>query len=253
MNKTVILLTLAATILVLSVYSVTCTDSDEGPIDPTAPKEFLAKPGNTTIAKTTLVDHCMREKNGVKVTEGPWIKEYMCIGNLAIGKDYKCSDYGYDKCITDKGLSACVAAGKTTVTAPKPVATPSNTTAPKKPKTPLKPQCGDKKIQPDLGEQCDPPGRLCVDADGYAGTCEKNCKCAAYKKGEVPPPEQIKPVEAKPVEQTVPATPAETKTETKEITKETIQQKKDQKVEEKLPENAGLFARLWNWLNTTFS
>lgn len=251
MNRAIILLTVAITILAIPVFSATCTDSDEGPIDPSYPKEFISKPGNTSVAKTMLTDYCMHEKNGVKTGEGEWIKEYMCIGNLAIGKDYKCSNYGYQKCISDKGLAACVTTGKTTVTAPKPVTTAQNTTTPKKPKVKLPPQCGDKQIQQERGEQCDPPGRLCVDADGYAGMCEKDCKCKAYKKGELPLPEQIKPAEeAKPE--------TETNTSVKVKSEETVKEKrteerKEQKPEEDLPENAGFFARVLNWLSKTFS
>ena len=248
MNKTLIILTSFAVVLTFQVIAATCTDSDEGPVDPSYPKEFVSKPGNTTVAKTVLSDYCMREKNGVKIKEGEWIKEYMCIGNLAVGKDYKCSDYGYEKCVSDKGLSACVKTGQTTVAAP--VAKPANVTTPKKPKVKLQPQCGDKQIQQDRGEQCDPPGRLCVDPDGFAGMCEKDCICKAYKKGETSAPEVI-PVES---ETNIQETKSETpKQETESTEKITEKVKNDQKPEEKLPEGAGFFARIWHWLGKTFS
>ncbi len=245
MSRTAILLMIAAAIIAIPVFSLTCTDSDDGPVDPAYPKEFISKPGNTTVAKTVLSDYCLREKGGVKINEGPWIKEYMCIGSLAIGKDYKCADYGYDKCITDKGMAACVKTGQTTIAAPvaKPVV---NATKPKKPKVPLKPQCGDKKVQPELGEQCDPPGRLCVDADGFAGTCEKDCKCKAYKKGEVPPAEEIKPAEEAKIETKA---PAEVKPEAP-VKKEEI---KEEKKEAELVVQQGFFERMWGWLSKTFS
>ncbi|MBI4017243.1 MAG: hypothetical protein HY363_06145 [Candidatus Aenigmarchaeota archaeon] len=252
MNKTLIILVSMAVVLLLPTIAATCTDSDEGPIDPSYPKEFLSKHGNTTVAKTVLSDYCMREKNGVKIKEGEWIKEYMCIGNLAVSKDYKCSDYGYDKCISDKGLAGCVKSGQTSITTPTvTAATPVNATKPKKTKVKLLPQCGDKQIQQDRGEECDPPGRLCVDADGFAGMCEKDCKCKAYKKEEVQPPEQIKPAE----KTTLPAEtqPAETKTEITGNEADKKEVKKEEPSAEKLPENTGFFARVLNWLSKTFS
>ncbi|MBI4148066.1 hypothetical protein HY490_02135 [Candidatus Woesearchaeota archaeon] len=238
-------------LLTLPVFAATCSDSDDGPIDPAYPKDYINKPGNATFGKNSFSDYCMKEKGSIKQSDGPWIKEYMCLNTLAIGKDYKCSDYGYEKCITTNGLAACVSAGQKTISALSPKNVTNTTTAPK-PKVKLAPQCGDKIVQKDRGENCDPPGRLCIDADGDAGLCEKTCTCKAYKKSESVPdkPEQIKP--ASPAEK--PVEPVQTQTTAPvEAAPTAPPASETQKPAETLPEGASLFARIWHWLSTTFS
>ncbi len=185
--KSIFSLIFVILILPLALAETTCTDSDGGPLDPAEPKQYLAVPSDTSTKSLTLSDYCSEEKQGKKKTEGPWIKEYTCVGTLVIGKDYLCKDYGYDKCISEGNKSACVLAGQTKLSQPQTTTIQDKTqtgqqTLPKKPKIPEKPRCGDKRINVEK-EQCDPPGKICL-LEGQPGTCQKDCTCQLYTGGK---------------------------------------------------------------------
>ena len=215
MNK-VFFLTLVLLTIPLVFAETTCTDADGGPFDPADPKLYLALPSDTSTKTLTLSDYCSEEKQGKKKTEGPWIKEYMCVGNLVIGKDYLCKDYGYDKCISEGNKSACVPAGQTKLSPPQTTtaqdkSSSAQQTLPKKPKIPEKPRCGDKRVNVE-NEQCDPPGKICVN-NGQPGLCQKDCTCESYTGGKqstsqetTPPTEAQSETESKTQTETLPAT-----------------------------------------------
>ena len=134
-----------------------CVDSDGGPVSTSEPKEYLLKKGTVTVATTSEHDYCITKIDGAKTEASAYIREFYCTGGKAQSRDYKCSDYKLSECTTSAGSAHCTEKQESE-----------------------KEFCGDKKIQ--KPEECDPPDDVCIDKDGWPGTCSATCKCAPYKK-----------------------------------------------------------------------
>lgn len=257
------LLFLTLILFALSTFA-DCTDTDGGPILTYEPKPYIAQPGTVSRATENQSDYCMFETRGKPVKEGDYVHEYYCEAGLLRAKDYNCKDHGYAKCITVDKQSACVLAGQTsfgtTAQTTEDKKQETTKTEPKKP-APLAPQCGDKKLQTDRGEECDPPGKLCIASGGIGGQCTTSCTCQPYTSKA-----QTETGGAAATKQTTTQEPTEKTTET---TKQTEQQeeKTETAPEPTTPKETptlpgdtktptppeGLIKKIWTWLNKVFS
>ena len=220
------LLLIVMVLLIATVaYAQQCDETDNG-ID------YETK-GSVKYGVTTMTDSCILSKHTeMSIEEGVWLKEYYCDDdNRRRSETVDCTREGYEKCY----LGECT--GKENVEARQEA---EKATAPK---------CGNGVVEQDLGEECDPPGRVCY-ADGGYGQCDKYCKCPLEidKSGVVKPKENVTAnvttnitVEEEP-EEIVPLPEIE-KIEPVEIIPEP-------EVEEEKP---GFFARIWNWFKGLFS
>lgn len=178
MRKLVWITALMLLISAVTVAAVECNDLDEQPdIEDTIDSKAIVEYGIED-----KYDTCVSGQGGYTKDPSTWVREYYCAEVAAGGeesgkimqrqyKDFDCTRHGFTKCEGGK----CV--GGTTST---------NTTAVKKP---TQPSCGDKKVQADRGEQCDPPDSICY-AGSDIGICTRpttggfgGCQCKTYKGG----------------------------------------------------------------------
>ncbi len=115
--------------------------------------------GSVKYGVTTLEDTCILSKHTeMSVEESVWLKEYYCDNDQRKSDTIDCTREGYLKC----ALGVCT--GK------------ENVTAQKEAEQAAQPKCGNDVVDSDLGEECDPPGKICF-ADGGYGQCDEYCKC----------------------------------------------------------------------------
>ncbi len=165
MRKLTVILALLV-LCTLAVHAVDCTDSDaEDDIE-----KSLDEKGSVTYGLTEKFDSCVSNIDGYQLSTSRFVREYYCSnvsGNVQrVSKDYDCERYGFTRC--EEGR--CV--GKNTT------ATYGSTTS----TTTAGPLCGNHKI--DAGENCDPPDKICYDADSNIGVCTRpnaqgfgGCQC----------------------------------------------------------------------------
>lgn len=150
-----------------------CTDTDGGPVDIKKPANYLLVPGTTVDTFKTSSDVCVREElSDKKVSESPWLREYYCSNGLAKHRDFKCTDFDFELCVTDGTGSYCKS--------DKPVSksASSSSSAVKKDKAILADfYCGSK-VMNRADAECYPPGKLCV-KDRLPGQCNNNCRCVS--------------------------------------------------------------------------
>jgi len=171
--KRAIIFSIFVVLLSVSVYAGSCTDSDNGPVNLRDVASFLIAAGKTTDQFGSHGDVCLSyELSNKKVAEGPWLREYYCVGGLSMHKDFKCADFEFQNCVSDDKGSYC----KTN----KPVEKSSAKTVAVEKKPVVDFYCGDK-VMNRADAECYPPGKLCV-KDKLAGQCSSNCKCAIVGK-----------------------------------------------------------------------
>ena len=177
-------------LLFLSVFAASalagsgsCSDSDKGPSNLKDVSDYLLVPGTSSDPFSTKSDVCVRtEFSEKKVQESQWLREFYCVGAMAMHKDFKCSDFGFEKCITDDTGSYCksnkpkTAASQTIISQKKPVADF---------------YCGSK-VMNRADAQCFPPGKICIQ-DRMPGQCSNDCKCILIgkKSGEESSKEKV--------------------------------------------------------------
>lgn len=156
------------TVLFIFLASFTfadCVDSDGGPTVPNNPSEgSLSMKGVTKLDPgiTENVDVCLTDPSGVSTNKSDYLKEYYCDGSDVAFKVYKCSHYGFVDCRN----GACF---KNSSSFNSGSDDNNNNDAG---------FCGDKIMQKDLGEECDPPGSICFGSDASEyGQCLDSCKC----------------------------------------------------------------------------
>jgi len=149
MKKLLVILMIA--IIATIVHGQQCTDTDSG-------TDYEQK-GSVKYGVTTKEDSCVLSKHTeMSVEEGIWLKEYYCENDQRKNEVVDCTREGYQKC--EQGTCT----GKEAVAAQKEA------------EIAAQPKCGNDVVDSDLGEECDPPGKICY-ADGGYGQCDSNCKC----------------------------------------------------------------------------
>ncbi len=146
-------------ILSIGVSAANCTDTDNGGADDSDDAALKTK-GDVKYGITTLGDTCLTAlEDGVSTNSSNYLKEYYCSGGQQrMSEIYDCVRLGYDGCLN----GACVSS--------------SNGSAPK-PKA-VVPACGNKILEKDKGEECDPPNKVCFGkTTAEYGICDANCKC----------------------------------------------------------------------------
>jgi hypothetical protein len=183
MRKLAFIALFCVLINVMSVFAVDCTDSDDGGSEP---DPYIGEKASVTYGLTEKFDECVSGKDGYHLATSSWVREYYCLTESDLVsrkyKDYDCTRYGYTKCEDGK----CI--GKTTG---------ANAT---KSSAPAVPKCGDHVIQSNLGEQCDPPDKICYDDSGSIGQCTRanaqgfgGCQCKVL--GSTSKPAETAPVQ----------------------------------------------------------
>jgi len=116
---------------------------------------------------TTMVDTCVTSENGVSTSTSNYLKEYYCVSDKRESEVYDCVNLGFEKC--DNG--ACYGN-----------ATPSQ----QQQAVPEK-SCGNKIVEKDKGENCDPPDKICFGkTTAQYGVCGADCKCLISASAEAP-------------------------------------------------------------------
>lgn len=153
------------------VAQVECYDQDEQPDI----EDTLDSKAKVEYGLTDKTDECVSSREGYHRDPSPWVREYYCEGDPEQRKykDFDCTRLGYDRC--EDG--ACVGGVE------------DNTTT-KTQKAPEIGRCGDKIVQAERGEWCDPPDSICYGDDGNIGLCSRpnaqgfgGCQCELYKAG----------------------------------------------------------------------
>lgn len=150
-------------VLAVSAAADLCADTDNGPVNENNPSDaVLAMRGTVEYGITDKDDVCLTSPSGVSTDESPFLQEFFCEDDRRESEVYTCTDYGFTGCKD----GACI--GKNV--------TPSNQTN----QTPSQPvsQCGNKIVEKDAGETCDPPGSICFGDDvSQYGQCTDTCTC----------------------------------------------------------------------------
>jgi hypothetical protein len=140
-----------------------CSDSDDGPVHGRNPSsEVLTTRGSTKYGLNSVFDVCVVSMDAdVQIEESFFLKEYYCHNDKREFEIYDCRKFGFEKCIE----GVCVGTGS------------SSEDSSNIPETvERRSHCGNQYLEEDLGEECDPPGSLCLDGD-YYGICLDDCTC----------------------------------------------------------------------------
>ncbi len=194
-------------VLLFSVFAVhavvECNDLDEQPDI----EDTLDSAAKVEYGIEDKTDICVSGRDGYSKNPSTWVREYYCAtvsggeGPSTVQRkyeDFDCTRFGFTKC--DGGKCTGTTSGTSGSTA-----TPTSTS----------PFCGDKKIQTERGEQCDPPDDICYLTEKI-GICTRpigkigGCQCKLYQTGETAAPE------APPEEEETPEPPGETPDEPEE-------------------------------------
>ena len=171
--KLLIFLSMMFLFSAVAVFGGSCTDSDRGPVDIADVAPFISQPGTSIDQFKTYKDVCVREElSDRKVSASPWLREFYCAGAIAKHKDFKCSDFGFENCITDDKGSYCKS------NKPSAVQQSSSASAPKKAVADF--YCGNK-VMNRADAECYPPGKICI-KDKLPGQCSSVCKCVVIGK-----------------------------------------------------------------------
>lgn len=145
-----------------------CTDSDKGPETGRNPSDDVLKTkGSTKYGIQTKEDICViSETADVQTEESYFLKEYYCDdSDTRKSVTFDCRDYGFEKC--KDGI--CEGQGSTST---------EDRVIDKSVK-----DCGNKILEKDKGEECDPPGSVCLEGDNY-GMCLDDCTCRWHNSQE---------------------------------------------------------------------
>lgn len=168
MRKGVLILLILALAMSTAVAAQSCTDTDGGGSDDSETSALTQK-GSVKYGITTQEDRCLTSENGVTINASKWLKEYYCGGTPEQRKSkvYDCTRAGFTGCKN----GACVSAPGF-----------NGTSAPAKKPKPQIGSCGNKIVEKDKGEECDPPNGICFGrTSAQYGTCQSNCKCKIAK------------------------------------------------------------------------
>ncbi len=218
-----------------------CTDSDDGPDGGMHPTdEVLKTKASTKYGITTAKDICVIGlETDVYAEESPYVKDYYCDNDKRKSAIFDCRDYGFEKCQD----GACIGNG-TGATVKRPTRTIRD--------------CGNKILDKDKGEECDPPESVCIEKDNY-GMCQDDCSCKWHNPKE---PEQTEEDEEIQEEDNEEETEEETEDEEEEDEEDEdekelpdISERKDFTEEPGIKTTssiAGFFKKIWNWFTNLF-
>lgn len=140
-----------------------CVDSDDGG-GSSSDSGALEMKGDVRYGITTKVDTCLTSENGVSTNDGVWLLEYFCDNDQRESKAYNCVDLGYMSCYGGRCNGTLTAAQQAQRNASQQEQEESH--------------CGNKIVEKDKGENCDPPGSICFgESIAEYGTCRDDCTC----------------------------------------------------------------------------
>lgn len=156
-------------ILANAVFAATCTDSDNGGAK--GNDEALKVKGDVKYGITSMGDTCLTaEEEGVSTNSSKWLKEYFCTGGAGGQRSseiYDCIKLGFSGCLN----GACNGSASSTQQQSAPAAA-----------------CGNKIIEKEKGEECDPPDKICFGkTSSQYGICQFDCKCKIAATAEKAP------------------------------------------------------------------
>ncbi|RLE47532.1 hypothetical protein DRJ25_02135 [Candidatus Woesearchaeota archaeon] len=252
-----ILIGLLVIISAIAAEQNLCTDSDNGPEGGRHPSaDVLKTKGSTKYGILAKEDICViSKKEDLQTSESFYLKEYFCDNDMRQSRIFDCRDYGFEKCVD----GACVGEGTNVKTHHEDEGPSSH--------------CGDRLVEKSEGEECDPPGSVCLEGDNY-GMCQKDCKCKWHN-----PPAETEQEDSEP--ESAPAENSEKQdSESKSETETTAQKEDNESGEEKEekyplpnvtipevgePKNfsqepgievtrgiAGFFKKMWHWFLSLF-
>ncbi len=206
MRKLAVIVALCLLLCSSVAFAVECIDSDDGPTERNRPEPYIAEKASVSYGLSEKFDECVSNEEGYHLDPSNWVREYYCqnVSDVVqrVYTDYDCLRYGYTGCAGGK----CIGKNATKTTT----------------HVDTGPVCGNKRVDP--GEQCDPPDKICYDANSNIGQCTRpnaqgfgGCQCKTYKGAEsaaapapsaavqenvtAPPPAAPKPEPAQPKEE----------------------------------------------------
>lgn len=168
MKKWLVIVTLLLAVpFVFAANTSLCSDTDGGGGD--EDDAAIKVKGSVKYGITSMEDTCLTATDGVSTASGKWLREYFCYQDHRNSETYDCVKLG-GNCVQ----GACNITGTATngsgSSTPKPVAA-----------------CGNKILEKDKGEQCDPPGSICFGkTTAQYGSCQSDCKCKISGSAEQP-------------------------------------------------------------------
>lgn len=157
-----VLMALLFLLLASGVYAqVQCVDTDGGGKD--GNDDALKNKGEAKVGITPKVDVCLTSEEGVSINESKYLKEYYCTSDNQVSSEvYDCTREGYEGCRN----GACYGSGSSS----------SQNASSSSSKQVV--YCGNKILEKDKGEQCDPPDSICFGkTKAQYGICSKTCQC----------------------------------------------------------------------------
>ena len=150
-------------VLAAAVYAQEpgCSDTDGG-----KDESALGRRGDVKYGITTQTDVCLTSEEGVSINKSKWVKEYYCDGSplKRESRVFDCTREGFSGCENGACVSSGGTSGGNTTSVPRPVVQVN--------------ACGNKQLEKDKGEECDPPDSICFGKTSKQyGQCGLNCKC----------------------------------------------------------------------------
>ncbi|RMD58565.1 hypothetical protein D6825_00370 [Candidatus Woesearchaeota archaeon] len=154
-------------ILALSASAQVCTDTDGGGAK-SKDKSALETLGRVKYGLTEKTDSCViSARSEVRTNSSKYLLEYYCGDGLRESEIYDCTREGYTGCQDGK----CVGASSGSSSSGSEQYTPQAVE-----------HCGNKIVEKDKGEQCDPPGSICFGkTTAQYGSCQADCSCKIAK------------------------------------------------------------------------
>ncbi len=243
MKKTIALIVFIACFVLLSGIAFAdslCTDTDDA-------RDYDRK-GSVKYGITSEEDRCvLGPKADVRTETSMYLKEYFCADDKRNSDIVDCSREGYERCYQ----GACVGGKKGASTS-----NGTNYTLP-----PELPQCGDKKVN-SIGEQCDPPGKICYTETFDIGLCSAKCQCDVKLKAEGGVVNKTENATTSAANETTPAANLTLPKETPKTEVPAETPKEEPKIEpediaavpvKEEAEPKGFFSAIWSWIKGIFS
>lgn len=159
MRKLLIIVLIALAAVSVFAADPLCKDFDNG--GARSSDDALKTKEKVEYGITDAVDTCLTAEEGVSTNSGRWLKEYYCGDDQRRYEVYDCIKLGYEGCENGACKGKAGSNGTTSTSTPKPVVS-----------------CGNKIVEKDKGENCDPPGSICFGkSTAEYGTCQNNCQC----------------------------------------------------------------------------
>ncbi len=172
-------------IILIPPIMALCEEDDGGPSDLSKLVPYIAEGGITQSDSEQKGDFCVDEEGGLNMeTESLYLREFYCRNGIVKSIDVMCMDFGYTKCRMENGFGACV----------NKVGSSDNKDSADASKDSSVRHCGNKRVE--VGEDCDPPDRLCVAGNGNPGVCSPFCTCIEYAFGDGEAEDEPEPKES---------------------------------------------------------